>query len=97
VGEGKHNMSGTYTDVYRRCERYSEKDKLMRIRSYALELLREALNAAESASKVTKTGDPKKVWKATYEAVIASAPVNIRDMANILRNYKGSCTTSFEV
>ena len=90
-------MSGTYSDVYRRHERYTQKDKVTRIRSYALELLREAMMAAEAASQAIKTGDPKKVWKATYEAVIASAPVNIRNMANILRNYKGSCPTSFEV
>ena len=98
AGSYQTKMEGNYASLYDRCyQHYSQKEKLMRLRSYALELLREALYAATTASNATNIGDKKKVWKATYEAVIASAPVNIRDMANFLRNYKGSCTTHFEV
>jgi hypothetical protein len=62
---------------------------MLKLKDTALELMREALSAANAASKVTKTGDPKKVWKATYEAVIASAPDDIRYVANFLRNTYG--------
>ena len=79
----------TYEDLSPRRERSIREDKLMKLRSKALVLLREALHAATVSSEATKTGDPKKVWKATYEAVIASAPPNIRNIANFLRNYYG--------
>lgn len=82
----------TYEDLSSRRERFIREDKLMKIKAKALVLLREALHAATVASEATKTGDPKKVWKATYEAVIASAPANIREIANFLRNYYGSRT-----
>ena len=83
-------MSSTYECQDFRRERHMHAMVLMRLKKYALELLREALYAASAASEATKTGDPKKVWKATYEAVIASAPVNIRDMANFLRTNRKS-------
>jgi len=83
-------MAATYECQAFRREKDMHTMVLMRLKKYALELLREALYAANAASEATKTGDPKKVWKATYEAVIASAPVNIRDMANLLRNKRVS-------
>ncbi len=92
-----NKMSATYEDLSPRRERYSRQMKLLKLKTKALELLREALHAAVVASDATKTGDPKKVWKATYEAVIASAPTNIREIANLLRNYHGSRTKHFEV
>ena len=61
----------------------------MQLRSEALGLLREAYYAASLASREVKLGSSKKVWKATYEAVIASAPNDIRKAANILRNHFG--------
>ena len=83
-------MSVTYECQAFRRERDIRTMMLMKLKKYALELLREAMYAANAASEVTKTGDPKKVWKATYEAVIASAPVNVRDMTNLLRNNRKS-------
>ena len=83
-------MSATYECQEFRRERDIRTMMLMKLKKYALELLREALYAANAASKATKTGNPKRVWKAMYEAVIASAPINIRDMANFLRNQHGS-------
>ena len=86
-------MEGNYATLYERCyERRKHHAKFMDLKAKALELLREALHAATAASDATKTGDNKKVWKATYEAVIASAPANIREIANFLRNYYGSRT-----
>lgn len=91
-------MSGKHNDLYRLSKdvRDSHKRNIMKLRAYGLDLLREALKAAVVASKETQTEDPKKVWRETYEAVIASAPVNIRDMANVLRNHKGPQTTKSE-
>lgn len=91
-------MSGTHYDLYRLSKdvRDAHKNNLLRLRAYALELLREALKAAVAASEATQNEDPKKVWRTTYEAVIASAPVNIRDMANVLRDYKGPRATNCE-
>ena len=83
-------MAATYECQAFRRERDIHTMMLMKLKKYALELLREALYAANAASEATKTGNPKKVWKATYEAVIASAPVNVRDMANLLRNNRKS-------
>lgn len=65
-------------------------------RALALDLLRKALydaNTAEFKYKqdVLREKIPegaKKVWKKTYEDVIASAPENIREMANFLRTTK---------
>ena len=91
-------MEGNYETLYERCyERRNHHAKLMKLKTKALELLREALYAATTASNATNIGDKKKVWKATYEAVIASAPDDIREITNFLRNHHGSCTTSFEV
>ena len=64
-------------------------DKLTKLRSKAIKLLEEANYAANRSEEETKIGDPKKVRKATYEAVIASAPDDIRIIANFLSNYYG--------
>jgi hypothetical protein len=79
----------TYEDQSFRRNRIALKFKYLKLEDDTLVLLREALHVATVASEATKIGDPKKVWKATYEAVIASAPEDIRNMANILRNYYG--------
>uniref|UniRef100_A0A6C0CGK0 Uncharacterized protein n=1 Tax=viral metagenome TaxID=1070528 RepID=A0A6C0CGK0_9ZZZZ len=79
----------TYQDQSFRREREIKKDCIMKLRSKALVLLREAMFAANQSSKELKVGDPKKVWKATYEAVIASAPTDVREIANFMRNYYG--------
>ena len=71
-------------------ERGIRMGNLMKVRSKALVLLREAMYAANRSSEEMTMGDPKKVWKATYEAVIASAPTDIREVANFMRNYYGS-------
>ena len=71
-------------------EQDTRKDELIILRSKALVLLREALYAANRSSEEMTMGDSKKVWKATYEAVIASAPDDIREIANFMRNYYGS-------
>jgi hypothetical protein len=55
----------------------------------ALTLLWEAHVAAKRAMESTKIGNPELVRRATYEAVIASAPVNVRKSANTLRNKYG--------
>ena len=55
----------------------------------ALNLLWEAHIAGKRAMEATKIGNPELVRRATYEAVIASAPVNIRKAANTLRNTYG--------
>ena len=55
----------------------------------ALILLCEANSAAKRAMEATKIGNPDKVRRATYEAVIASAPDKIRKAANALRNNYG--------
>ena len=79
----------TFEDLSSRREKLVHVDKLMRTKAKALMLLREAMYAANRSSEETKTGDPRKVWKVTYEAVIASAPTDIREIANFLRNYFG--------
>jgi hypothetical protein len=84
-------MEGNYATLYDRChERRKHHAKLMQLKTKALELLREALHAATIAGEATKIGDKKKVWKATYEAVIASAPDEVREITNFLRNHHGS-------
>ena len=55
----------------------------------AIGLLYEAHVASRRAMEATKTGNPELVRRATYEAVIASAPANVRNLANVLRNYYG--------
>lgn len=55
----------------------------------AIGLLFEAHVASRRAMEATKTGNPEVVRRATYEAVIASAPVNVRKVANTFRNYYG--------
>ena len=80
----------TFEDLSSRREKLVHVDKLMKTKAKALVLLREALYAANRSSEEMTMGDSKKVWKATYEAVIASAPADIRKMANFLRNYYGS-------
>jgi hypothetical protein len=82
-------MSATYEDLSPRRERNVHATRLLILKKRALELLREALSASTLASDSTEIGNKKKVWKATYEAVIASAPVHIREVANFLRNYHG--------
>lgn len=90
-------MSVTYgTQSFWR-DRHEREAKLMKLKTKALELLREALYAASAASKATSIGNPKKVWKATYEATIASAPTDVREIANFLRNYYGSRTKHYTV
>lgn len=85
-----NNEMTTYEDQSWRRERYTHKAKLLKLKDCALVLLREALHAATIAAEATKIGDKKKVWKATYEAVIASAPDDIREITNFLRNHHGS-------
>ena len=82
----------TYEDLSPRRNIRVLEDNLKKLRSKAITLLEEANYAANRSEEETKIGDPKKVWKATYEAVIASAPANIREIANFLRNYYGSRT-----
>ena len=79
-----------YIDQSFRRERDITTDNVLKTKAKALVLLREALYAANRSSEEMTMGDSKKVWKATYEAVIASAPADIRKMANFLRNYYGS-------
>ena len=84
-------MEGNYRTLHERCyQRRERKAKLLKLKDDALVLLREALHAATIAGEATKIGDKKKVWKATYEAVIASAPDDIREITNFLRNHHGS-------
>jgi tagatose-1,6-bisphosphate aldolase non-catalytic subunit AgaZ/GatZ len=85
-----NNEMTTYEDQSFRRERYTRKAELLKLKDHALVLLREALYAANRSSEEMTMGDSKKVWKATYEAVIASAPEDIREIANFLRNYYGS-------
>jgi len=85
-----NNEMTTYEDQSFRRKRYTHKAELLKLKDHALVLLREALHAATVAAEATKIGDKKKVWKATYEAVIASAPDDIREITNFLRNHHGS-------
>jgi hypothetical protein len=85
-----NNEMTTYEDQSFRRERYTQKAKLMKLKDDALVILREALHAATVAAEATKVGDKKKVWKATYEAVIASTPDDVREITNFLRNHHGS-------
>lgn len=85
----KPMIGPTYEDQSFRRNRIALKFKYLKLEGETLELLREAQHVAYVAENATKIGDPVKVYKATYEAVIASAPEEIRNMANILRNYYG--------
>ena len=78
-----------YEDLSPRRDRSIHEMRLLVLKDKALVLLREALSVATLASDATEIGNKKKVWKATYEAVIASAPTNIREIANFLRNHYG--------
>jgi hypothetical protein len=84
-----YNEMTTYEDQSFRRERHIWNQEITDLRAKALVLLREALYAANLASRDVKVGDPDKVWKMVYEAVIASAPIDIRKAANILRNHFG--------
>ena len=79
----------TYEDLSPRRNIKVLEANLKKLRSKAITLLEEANYAANRSEEETKIGNPKKVRKATYEAVIASAPDDIRIMANFLRNYYG--------